>query len=190
VERVRQGARVEFVCGLRAVAAARQDFTTLTRSASLLSAPRAEVAAGVERLLAEAKAGAKDRQKLREELASYHATRLAVEEQTVDHLRVVRRVFPDRDAEYGKLLASRLTASVPQTAAIFGVTRLEPAVVVLARSGDLEFHAGNLLKEALAELGLRGGGSAEMAQGQVPQKQLDALLDRLAGLVRKARARS
>jgi alanyl-tRNA synthetase len=188
VERVRQGVRVEFVCGLRAAAASRQDFTTLTRSAALLSAARADVPAGVERLLAEAKTGAKERQKLREELASYHATRLAVEEQTVDHLRVVRRVFTDRDGDYGKLLASRLTASVPQTVAIFGVAQQEPALVVLARSGDLEFHAGNLLKEALGELGMRGGGSAEMAQGQVPQQELDALLEALIGQIRAARA--
>src|SRR5580698_8160483 len=41
VERVRQGMRIEFVCGLRAVAAARADFTALTRGASLLSMARA-----------------------------------------------------------------------------------------------------------------------------------------------------
>lgn len=186
IERVRQGVRVEFVCGLRAVAAARQDFAMLTRSASMLSSARSEVPAGVERLLAEAKSGAKERQRLREELATYHAARLAVEEQTVDHLRIVRRVFSDRDAEYGKLLASRLVASVPQTVALFAVTQQEPALLVLARSGDLEFHAGNLLKEALAGLGLRGGGSPDMAQGQVPEKHLDALFHELVGQVRKA----
>jgi alanyl-tRNA synthetase len=189
VERVRQGMRVEFVCGLRAVTAARQDFATLTRSTSLLSVARSEVPAGVERLLAEAKAGAKDRQKLREELAGYHAARLAVEELTVDRLRVVRRIFTDRDADYTKLLASRLIASVPQTVAVFATTQQEPAPVVLARSGDLEFHAGNLLKEALAGLGLRGGGSADLAQGQVPQKQLEALLDALVEQVRKTAGR-
>jgi len=184
VERVRQGVRVEFVCGLRAVAAARQDFTTLTRSASLLSASRAEVPAGVERLLAETKSGAKERLKLKEELALYHAARLAVEELIVDHLRIVRRVFPDRDVEYGKLLASRLTASVPQTVALFALTHQDPALLVLARSGDMEFHAGNVLKQALSELGLRGGGSVDMAQCQVPRNQTEALMDSLTEQMR------
>jgi alanyl-tRNA synthetase len=57
---------------------------------------------------------------------------------------------------------------------------------VLARSGDLEFHAGNLLKEALASLGLRGGGSADLAQGQVPLQQIEALLDAIGSSVRSA----
>jgi alanyl-tRNA synthetase len=190
VERVRQGLRVEFVCGLRAVAAARLDFTTLVGSASLLSMARADVPAGVERVLSEAKAAAKERHKLREELATYHATRLAVEEQIVDHLRIVRRIFADRDPEYVKMLASRLVASVPQTVALFASAHQEPALVVLAHSGDLEFHAGNLLKEALAVLGLRGGGSADMAQGQIPLQQAEALLDAVSGSVRSVAVRT
>jgi alanyl-tRNA synthetase len=183
VERVRQGVRVEFVCGLRAVTAVRQDYSALTRSASLLSMPRAEVPAGVERLVAEAKANAKELQKLREELATYHAIRLAVEEQIVDRLRLVRRTFADRDVEYVKLLASRLVATVPQTVALLVSAQQEPALVVLARSRDLDFHAGNLMKEALAALGLRGGGSPDLAQGQVPHEQTAVLLDRLAATV-------
>jgi alanyl-tRNA synthetase len=190
VERVRQGMRVEFVCGLRAVAAARQDFMTLTRSASLLSMGRLEVPAGIERIVSEVKSGAKERHKMREELASYYAIRLAVEEQIIDHLRVVRRVFADRDTEYVKLLASRLIASVPQTVGLLVSAHQEPALVILARSGDLEFHAGNLLKEALAGLGLRGGGSADLAQGQVPLQQTEALLDALVASVRSATTRA
>lgn len=186
IERVRQGVRVEFVCGLRAMAAARQDFVALSRSASLFSIPRLEVPASVERIQSEAKSAAKERQKLREELTMYHAARLAVEERIVDHLRLVRRVFPERDAEYVKLLASRLTASVPQTVALLVSTHHEPALVVLAHSGDMEFHAGNLLKETLAGLGLRGGGSVDMAQGQAPKEQVEALLDALAVTVRGA----
>jgi alanyl-tRNA synthetase len=190
VERVRQGMRIEFVCGLRAVAAARADFTALTRGASLLSMARAEVPAGIERILADAKAGAKEGHKLREELATYHAIRLAIEEQIVDHLRVVRRVFADRDAEYVKLLASRLAASVPQTVGLLVSTHRDPALVVLVRSGDLEFHAGNLLKEALAALGLRGGGSADLAQGQVPGQQIEGLLDALGRSIRSGMERA
>ncbi len=186
VERVRQGTRVEFVCGLRAVTAARQDFSVLSRGAALLSMPRTEVAEGIERIIAETKAGAKELQKLREELATYHAVRLAVEEQIVDHLRLVKRSFADRDGDYVKLLASRLAASVPQTVAMLVSTQQDPALVILARSGDLDFHAGNLMKEALAQIGLRGGGSADLGQGRVPHEQTAALLDAMSEAVRNA----
>lgn len=190
VERVRQGVRVEFVCGLRAVGAARQDFSVLTRSALLLSAPRSEVPAGIERLAADTKSSAKELHKLREETATYHAVKLAVEEQIVDHLRLVRRIFTDRDADYVKLLASRLIASVPQTVALLVSEQQGPAFVVLARSGDLDFHVGNLMKEALAAMGLRGGGSPDLAQGQVSAEQSHSLLDALDAAVHKAAART
>jgi alanyl-tRNA synthetase len=185
-ERVRQGLRVEFVCGQRAVRAARRDFATLGRAGGALSVGRTDVPAAVERLLADAKVAAKERYRLREELAEYHAARLAVEEIIEDHLRVVRRNFKDRDAEYIRMLASKLAASVPQTLALFASTEQEPAAVVMAHSADLDFSCGAMLKEALSELGLRGGGSADLAQGQVPREKLEALFD---GLVADARAR-
>lgn len=188
VEKVRQRLRVEYVCGLRAVAAARQDFETLTHAASLLSTGRAEVPAGIDRLLNETKSAAKERQKLRTELAGYHVARLAVEDQVEHHLRLVRRVFSDRDTDYAKLLASQLIATVPQTVALLASTAQEPAFVVLARSSDLNLHAGNLLRESLASFGQRGGGSAEIAQGQIAKEQLNALLDAVSTSVRSALA--
>lgn len=186
VEKVKQGLRVEFVCGLRAISAARHDFSTLTRIGAALSVGRAETPEAVERVLAEAKTAQKERLKLREELADYHAARLAVEEQINGGLREVRRTFADRDAAYVKLLASRLIASVPQTAAIFVSEQQDPATIVLAASRDLDLHCGNLLQNTLAQLGLRGGGSADLAQGQAPRAQARKLVQTLADAVRSA----
>jgi alanyl-tRNA synthetase len=78
-ERMRQGIRVEFVCGMRAAVTARRDLATLTRAAAALSVGRLEVADAVERLLAEGKAAHKARQKLTEEMAGYHASMLMLE---------------------------------------------------------------------------------------------------------------
>jgi alanyl-tRNA synthetase len=79
---------------------------------------------------------------------------------------------------------------VPQTVGLLVSTHRDPALVVLVRSGDLEFHAGNLLKEALAALGLRGGGSADLAQGQVPGQQIEGLLDALGRSIRSGMERA
>jgi len=43
----------------------------------------------------------------------------------VDNLRVVRRVFVDRDADYVKLLASRLSAAGAQTVSLLASNTLE-----------------------------------------------------------------
>src|ERR1700689_5601527 len=102
-ERVRQALRGEFVCGLRAVVTARRDFTALTRTAAALSVGRLDLSDAVERLVAEAKAAHKARQKLTEELAAYHAASLLLEHPLADGRRVVRRSFTEQDAGYLKL---------------------------------------------------------------------------------------
>jgi alanyl-tRNA synthetase len=180
-ERVRQGLRVEFVCGMRAAVTARRDLATLTHAAAALSVGRLEVGEAVDRLLAETKAAHKARQKLIEELAGYHAASLLLEHPLQVDCRVVRLTFTDQDAAYLKLLASRLVASSGQTCALLATTHEEPARVVVAASADLKIDCGSLLREALAAYGLRGGGSPGMAQGQIPKLHLNELFSGLEG---------
>ena len=172
IEKVSRGVRVEFVCGLRAVHFARNDFELLARSAGLLSTKATEIPTAMERLLAETKAAAKEKHRLREELTDYHAARLVVEEQMENNLRMVCRMFSDRDREYVRMLASRVAAAVPRTIALLASTESSPAHVILACSADLDLHCGELMREALATLGVRGGGSSSMAQGDVPSEEV------------------
>lgn len=69
VEKVKQGWRVEFVCGGRAVRTARQDFTLLSGVARTLSVGATDVPSRVEKLLEEKKLAAKEVKKLAVELA-------------------------------------------------------------------------------------------------------------------------
>jgi alanyl-tRNA synthetase len=188
-ERVSRGLRVEFVCGLRAVSAARHDFDLLGRAAAVLSIGRNDVPGAIERLQADAKVSAKERQKLREELATYHATRLAIEDMIKDNLRLVRRTFADRDREYVRLLASRVCATVPRTVALFVCEEAEPARIFLACSHDMTLNCGEFLRGALAEHGLRGGGSADLAQGEAPKAEAEKIAAGMAANLRSMLAR-
>jgi alanyl-tRNA synthetase len=60
IEKVKQGTRIEFCCGLRAVAAARRDFDLLRQTGALLSVGAPDVPSRVEKLLQDAKAAAKE----------------------------------------------------------------------------------------------------------------------------------
>jgi alanyl-tRNA synthetase len=185
VEKVSRGYRVEFVCGLRAVQTARADAAILAQLTASLSAGGPDIPAAVERLKAEARGGAKERQRLREELADYHASRLAVEVPIEHGVRLVDRSWKDRDRDYIRLLASRLTAAVPGTATILSTEDGATVRVILARSLDLDFDCGRMLKEALAEFGLRGGGSSDLAQGDISTQEAPALR---AAIVKAIRA--
>jgi len=187
IEKARHGTRVEFVCGLRAVAAARRDFSVLTEAAGALSVASSQLPQSIERLLAETKHATKERQKLREEVARHEASELLAQSLVHDGFRIVRKQFADHDADYVKLLASKLAAGAG-TIALLASTQQEPASIVFARSAEAKFSCGELMKAVLADLGIRGGGSATMAQGQIPRAAVDALFDRLENGARTATA--
>ncbi|MBV8673631.1 MAG: alanyl-tRNA editing protein [Acidobacteriaceae bacterium] len=188
-ERVSRGLRVEFVCGLRAVTSARHDFELLGRTVALLSIGRNDVPAAIERLQVEAKSSAKERQKLRDDLATYHATRLAIEEMIEDNLRLIRRTFTDRDRDYVRLLASRVCATVPRTVALFVSEEAEPTRIFLACSRDMNLNCGEFLRSALAAHGLRGGGSSDLAQGDAPKIDAEKISAGMAANLRSMLAR-
>uniref|UniRef100_A0A7V5CU56 Alanyl-tRNA editing protein n=1 Tax=Acidobacterium capsulatum TaxID=33075 RepID=A0A7V5CU56_9BACT len=171
-EKVTRGLRVHYVCGLRAVKAARHDAEILAVTAAQLSVGAPDVPASVERLRSEAKASAKVNHKLREELAHYQAAQIAVEVPIQNGLRWVDRVMNDRDADYLRMLASSLVAAVPRTIALLSCVQGQTARLVLASSLDLNLHCGEAMKRVLAHFGLRGGGSPGLAQTDVPLGQL------------------
>ena len=188
VEKVSRGVRVEFACGMRSVRIARSDAAIVNETSALLSIGAAELPAAVTRLLAEGKAGAKERQKLREELAVLQAAGIAAEVPVETGLRLIVRSWKDRDRDFVRLLASRTAAAAPSTAVIFCASEAEPTRIFLARSSDLKFNCGQMLKEELARLGLRGGGSPDFAQGDVPAQNQTALCESLSAAIRQSSA--
>ena len=170
VEKVKQGVRVEFVCGLRAVSTARRDYTTLTEAAALYSSHIYDVPEQVRKSLAEAKAAGKAQHKVLEELAELSANQMLA--QGTGTPQVITQFFPERDATYIKLLAQKLTAGKAAVIALLAAGAGQPTLV-FAQSPGQKSNMGQLMKDAMAQLGGRGGGSADMAQGGLPAGAAD-----------------
>lgn len=183
-EKVRQGVRVEFVCGGRALAAARRDRAALNETAAALSAHIWEVPQQVRKAQDEAKAARKLRSELLNELAELHAGRLLQETPEANGFHLVVRTFPDRDLEFIKLLAQKLVRTEGKRAvALLGAGEGSPALV-FAQTAGLPFDMSALMKEALAPVGGRGGGTKDMAQGGVANVEaLNAALERVRARV-------
>ncbi|HKS76020.1 MAG TPA: DHHA1 domain-containing protein [Terriglobales bacterium] len=164
MEKVRQGWRVEFVCGLRAVATARRDYLALTEAAGALSTHTADVPQQIRKLQEDLRATRKGSEQSLADLAELSAGRLLEETPETTGRKVVLRTFADRDLTFIKLLAQKLTRKSPNVIALLGATAGQPALVFGASPG-MPFDMGALMKEALAKLGGRGGGSKDMAQG-------------------------
>lgn len=165
VEKVKQGMRVEFVCGLRAVSTARRDYTTLAEAAGLFSTHIHELPQQVRKSLDEARTAGKARLKLLEEIAELQAERMLA--QASGSPRIITAVTPERDMSFIKLLAQKLTSRGSDVIALLASGAGQPALV-FAQSAGQKQNMGELMKESMARLGGRGGGTAELAQGGLP----------------------
>jgi alanyl-tRNA synthetase len=180
VEKVRQGWRVEFVAGQRAVATARRDYTTLIETAALFSAHIYDVPQQARKSLDEIRSLRKQREQSQEELAAAQAAALLAETPETSGRRIVVRTLSDRDLSFLKLLAQKLTRLSPNAVALLAATSPQPSLV-FAQSAGQPFDMAALLKETMTKLGGRGGGGKDIAQGGIPNADgIDAALNAVA----------
>ena len=166
-EKVRHGYRVEFVAGLRAVAAARRDFLALTETAALFSAHIYDVPPQTRKALDEIKSLRKQREQSLEELAAAQAAALLAETPETNGRKLIVRTFADRDLNFIKLLAQKLTRQSSTAIALLAATSPQPALV-FAQSAGQPYDMAALLKQTMAPIGGRGGGKKDLAQGGAP----------------------
>lgn len=181
-EKVRQGYRVEFVAGQRAVATARRDFTTLTEAAALFSAHIYDVPQQTRKSLDEIRSLRKEWEQSQDDLATAQATSLLAETPEMGDRKLIVRTFSDRDLNFVKLLAQKLSRQSSAAVALLATTSPQPALV-FAQSPGQPSNLGVLLKETVTALGGRGGGTKDLAQGGVPRA--DGIAAALAGAAQK-----
>jgi alanyl-tRNA synthetase len=192
VEKVKQGVRVEFVCGGRALRIARKDFLVLSEAAALYSSQLSEVPAQTQKLIDSGKAAQKQQQKLLEEIAGLTAQQALARTPVQAGRKIVAEYFSSRDLAFVKLYAQKLVAAEANVIALVGAGQGTPALVfaqsIGAQSAGGTFDAGAALKEIVASAGGRGGGTRDLAQGGVPSAELIPVL--LARALQLARAQS
>lgn len=173
-EKIRDNARIEFVCGARAIRRARADYDALSGIATSLSASVDEVTPLVQAQADEAKSLSSTNRKLTEEVAGYRAR--VQWEATPSGSDGVRRLRGADGLSADELRAwATACAALPATVAAGAVRNSR--TIAAAMSPDLNANAGALLKDALQRVGGRGGGSARTAQGTVPEDaHVDAVL--------------
>ena len=184
VERVKQLARLEFLCGMRAVRRARADADLLARLALAQSASPEELPRLLESQRAELKAASAARRELEEAAAGYRARELYAATPVNEQGRRVALLWESEGPPERLRTLAQAFAALP--AAVFvGAVRAPPAVVVAA-AVEAGLDVGRLLKAALERNGGRGGGSTGLAQGSVKDPAaLDAVVAEVLAAVRQ-----
>jgi alanyl-tRNA synthetase len=176
LEKIRGTTRVEFVCGIRAIRAARSDFRLLSEIARTLSTPFEEIPALVSAQIEKSKALEKTCQRLTTELAKREGAELHAA--TTPDAEGIRRVT--NQGAIDDAVRTRAQAFIAGGKAVFLAVSDDPPAVLLAASTDSGVHAGNRVKEAVSAAGGRGGGNQTVAQGSVPADALKAVVAALS----------
>jgi alanyl-tRNA synthetase len=164
LEKIRGNTRLEFVCGSRAFAHARQDFRVLSEISRLVSVPFEEAAAQVAAQIDKAKTLEKLSQKLAAELAQRQGRELyAAAQPDAEGVRRATERGPIDEA-----MRARAQAFVAGSKAVFLAVSENPPSILLAASPDSGIRAGDRVKAAVTAAGGRGGGNPGLAQGSVP----------------------
>ncbi|HLX44316.1 MAG TPA: alanyl-tRNA editing protein [Bryobacteraceae bacterium] len=172
LEKIRGNVRIEFVCGLRAIHHARQDFRTLSEISRLVSVPFEEAAGIIAAQVDKAKALEKSYQRLAAELAQREGRELYAA--TAPDAGGVRRTT--QRAPIDDAMRARAQAFVAGSKSVFLAVCETPPSVLLAASADSGVHAGERVKAAVTAAGGRGGGNQGLAQGSVPAEALESVV--------------
>ncbi len=184
-EKVKAGVRLEFVCGLRAVRAARQEHAVLAKLANQLTVGSGQLSDRISSLLTSVKASHKERQSLLHELADAEA--FLLDAKFVPGA-LIEATYLNKDLVFARRLAAVLAAK--GRGAVLGVESENECGVLLLRPPGATFHAGDLVKELLGRdfspTEARGGGTADAAQIVLKAGSVNSIRCRLAAVVKSS----
>lgn len=167
LERYKEGLRVEFRCGRRALLDYRLKNSIVGRLTHLLTTGYSGLEPTVTKLQTELKQAQRVLKKQQEELLTFEAERLLSDAPARGNLRLINKTFADWDAGQVRILAKQLTQT-SGVIALLGVSG-DKSQLIFARSNDAPGNMNELIKVALPVLGAAaGGGNATFAQGGGP----------------------
>jgi len=172
--------RVEFLCGGRALRDYRAKNSVLSELAGNLTVGYWELGQAVARLEAEAKQTRRDLRQARERLRDVETRELVESAVVRDPYRVVSKVWKGREPGEIRALAKDLSR-FPAVVALLASTG-ERTHLCFARSEEMDLDISAWLREACAQLGGRGGGRPNIAQGSAPAADVTQVEDTLASL--------
>ncbi|MGA2099003.1 MAG: DHHA1 domain-containing protein [Candidatus Acidiferrum sp.] len=163
--KMRQDWRVEFVCGVRAERAARQDFLRIRAAAEKLSCAPEEVVVSAERTLSERDSNFKNAKAALQLLADAEAgLAIPATPASTNGLRIISRVLVGIPAEFLALFATAL-AKFEKTIAL--LARAEDGNIIFAQHASSGMDMNALLRLTLEKVGGKGGGPRDFARGRL-----------------------
>jgi len=164
-EKYKNGMRIEFLCGKRAVEDYNLKQVSLKEISRLLSVGENDALAEIERITKEFREINSAVKSLKDEVAGYMVEKMVLAAEVTHDVKIIKEVYSNVDLKYVNTIASKLV-SYPNVVALFGIEAEDKAHLVFMRSKDLKtLNMNLLLKDAITLIDGKGGGSDSSAQG-------------------------
>jgi alanyl-tRNA synthetase len=177
-EKYKNGLRIEFMCGERAVSDYILKHEAIEKMSKLLCCNNATVLSEVQRLSGELNKALTQKRALKAEVAEYEVQNMLEVAPKIGDIRVLKIIYDNGDLKYTNMIGSKLV-STPNVIVLFGVKSEDKANLIFMCSRDLNIISmDSLLKDAITLIDGKGGGSSFSAQGGGKNNNnLDSALD-------------
>ena len=159
--------RIEAMTGMGAVKYVQQGEQQLSELASQLKAKRPEIAERVSQLADKTRDLEKQLERLQQKLASAQAKTLLDDVQTLNGHTVLVAQVADMDGKALRTLSDDVKSRLPNAVIVLSSVHDDKVAVTASVDKTLTSHvkAGDIIKHVTAQLGGKGGGKPDFAQG-------------------------
>jgi len=164
-ENYKEGIRVEFVCGNRALKDYNIKNNIVNKASALLSIKDTEVFNGIERIVEETQNLKKENKSLKEKLLEIEMEKLVENAKKINNIAIITKLYNEGDFGELRKLAASITNKIKSVIIIGNVTK-EKAQLILSRSKEVNsINIKNIFDEVIEIIEGKGGGNQFLAQG-------------------------
>ena len=159
--------RIESVTGMGALAFCDKEQDSITDIATMVRGARNGLGEIVQSIIDENKRLQKDLEKLKNKLANVAGSDLMSSLRTVNNISVLATVVDGADSKSLRGIADQVRSKIQSGVFLLAAIEGKKAALIAGVTSDLtdRIKAGDLLKFVTAQVGGKGGGRADMAQG-------------------------
>ena len=159
--------RIESVTGMGALALCDKEQDSITDIATMVRGARNELGEKVQSIIDENKRLQKDLEKLQNKLANFAGSDLMSSLRTVNNISVLTTAVDGADSKSLRGIADQVRSKIQSGVFLLAAIEGQKAALIAGVTSDLtdRIKAGDLLRFVTAQVGGKGGGRADMAQG-------------------------
>ena len=164
-EKHKEGTRIEFLAGERAVSDSFKKDEFQNSICKYLNCNENEAINGIKNLNESLREANENNKKLNILLAKYQVKEIIDNAVTINNIKIIKKIFDNENVKYVNNLTSKLIET-ENTIALMAVKSGEKVNLIFARSKNLkDIKMNDLLKDAISLIDGKGGGSPIQAQG-------------------------